>query len=155
ASLILIPWKGTQKAQQFLIVISAMSAFLMFMSLLSGPKPEASSGVRPKRRLFWEVSLLISSALAAWLALATPEVPRLLVAYGRYMGRWIGQGDIIYMGEGMNSSVAVSQLSGGVRNFHVSGKVEASSEPQDMRLQRMLGHLPALLHPNPRSVLIV
>ena len=42
-----------------------------------------------------------------------------------------------------------------MRNFHVSGKVEASSEPQDMRLQRMLGHIPALLHPKPRSVLVV
>ncbi len=39
--------------------------------------------------------------------------------------------------------------------FHVSGKVEASTEPYDMRLQRMLGHLPALFHPNPHSVLIV
>ena len=63
--------------------------------------------------------------------------------------------DFLYVGEGMNASVAVSELDNGVRNFHVSGKVEASSEPQDMRLQRMLGHLPALLHPKPRSVLVV
>ncbi len=55
----------------------------------------------------------------------------------------------------MNASVAVTELSSGVRNFHVSGKVEASSEQQDMRLQRMLGHLPALIHARPRSVLIV
>lgn len=155
ASMILIPRTGTQQSQRLLIVMSAMAAFLVFMSLLSGPKPDASSVARPQRRMLWDVSLLISSALAAWLALVTPEVPRLLVAYGRYMVTWIGQADIIYMGEGMNSSVAVSQLSGGVRNFHVSGKVEASSEPQDMRLQRMLGHLPALLHSNPRSVLVV
>jgi spermidine synthase len=33
--------------------------------------------------------------------------------------------------------------------------VEASTLPQDMRLQRMLGHLPALVHPKPRSVLVV
>jgi spermidine synthase len=33
--------------------------------------------------------------------------------------------------------------------------VEASSLPQDMRLQRMLGHIPALVHPQPKSVLIV
>jgi spermidine synthase len=46
-------------------------------------------------------------------------------------------------------------MSNGVRNFHVSGKVEASTEPQDMRLQRMLGHLPALVHPKARSVLVV
>ena len=40
----------------------------------------------------------------------------------------------------MNVSVAVTELTGGVRSFHGSGKVEASTEPQDMRLQRMLGH---------------
>jgi len=32
---------------------------------------------------------------------------------------------------------------GGVRNFHVSGKIEASTEPQDMRLQRMWAHVGA------------
>jgi spermidine synthase len=55
----------------------------------------------------------------------------------------------------MNASVAVTRWNDGARMFHVSGKVEASSEPYDMRLQRMLGHIPALLHPNPRSVLVV
>src|SRR5437667_11555694 len=55
----------------------------------------------------------------------------------------------------MNSSVAVTLIDDGVRNFHVSGKIEASSEPQDMRLQRMLGHIPALVHPQPKSVLVV
>jgi len=55
----------------------------------------------------------------------------------------------------MNSSIVVSELANGVRNFHVAGKIEASSEPQDMRLQRMLGHISALLHPNPKSVLVV
>jgi spermidine synthase len=55
----------------------------------------------------------------------------------------------------MNASVAVSETPGGARFFHVSGKTEASSMVKDMRLQRMLGHLPALLHPNPESVLIV
>jgi spermidine synthase len=33
--------------------------------------------------------------------------------------------------------------------------VQASSDPQDMRLQRMLGHLSALAHPKPESVLVV
>ncbi len=43
----------------------------------------------------------------------------------------------------------------GAVQFHVSGKVEASTEPYDMRLRRMLGHMPALLHAKPRSVLVV
>ena len=59
------------------------------------------------------------------------------------------------VGEGTNSSMAVSRLPSGYLNYHNAGKVQASSEPQDMRLQRMLGHLPALVHPHPRSVLVV
>jgi spermidine synthase len=40
-------------------------------------------------------------------------------------------------------------------NFHVSGKVVASSDPDDMRLQLMLGHIPALFHGAPKTVLVV
>src|SRR5213079_1623093 len=75
--------------------------------------------------------------------------------HGRYVPSKANEGKIIYVGEGMNASVAVTELDSGTRNFHVGGKVEASTEPQDMRLQRMLGHLPALFHPRPRSVLVV
>jgi spermidine synthase len=93
--------------------------------------------------------------LAGLLAWAVPAIPGDLVAWGRNLPTRRGQMQMLYVGEGMNSSVAVSLYGGDVRNFHVSGKIEASTEPQDMRLQRMLGHIPALLHPNPRSVLIV
>ena len=55
----------------------------------------------------------------------------------------------------MNSSMAVSRLSNGVLNYHNAGKVQASSEPQDMRLQRMLGHLTTLIPENPRNVLVI
>jgi spermidine synthase len=58
----------------------------------------------------------------------------------------------------MNVSVAVTMTKSGerwVRYFHGAGKVQASSDPADMRLQRMLGHLSALLHKNPESVLVV
>jgi len=67
----------------------------------------------------------------------------------------MGQYKVLETREGLNASVAVTQLASGVRNFHVSGKIEASSEPQDMRLQRMLAHLPALFHSHPKSVLVV
>ena len=43
----------------------------------------------------------------------------------------------MYVGEGLNSSIAVSQF-GNTRQFHVSGKSEASTGAYDMRLQRML-----------------
>ncbi|HUK63988.1 MAG TPA: hypothetical protein VLV15_11660, partial [Dongiaceae bacterium] len=69
-------------------------------------------------------------------------------------GALVGLPDILYVGEGMNESVAVSDDRES-RLFSVSGKVEASTARTDMRLQRMLGDLPALLHPGPRSALIV
>ena len=43
----------------------------------------------------------------------------------------------------------------GVRSFHGAGKMQASTLPADMRLQRMLGHIPALVHQEPESVLVV
>src|SRR5439155_3516251 len=60
-----------------------------------------------------------------------------------------------YVGEGMNVSVAVTLTPGGVRSFHGAGKVQASTLPADMRLQRMLGHLSGLLHKKPEKVLVV
>ena len=59
------------------------------------------------------------------------------------------------MGEGVNSSVAVSRVRSGVLNYHNAGKIQASSEPQDMRLQRMLGHFTTLMPRNARSVVVI
>jgi spermidine synthase len=60
----------------------------------------------------------------------------------------------VYVGEGINSSVVIAER-GDQRFFYVSGKSEASSALLDMRLQRMMGHLPALVNSAPRSVLVV
>jgi spermidine synthase len=143
-SLVLIPGIGTQRASQVLIGLTAISAVLLFGSLLGTMRQAATA------------ALVTTAFLAAALLPRVQEVPALLIAYGRFMVTWIDQLDVLYVGEGMNSSIAVAKLkSNGATQFHVAGKVEASSLAQDMRLQRMLGHLPALVHPNPQSVLIV
>jgi len=84
-----------------------------------------------------------------------PPVPTGLIAYGRMIEKWDDDFEYPYFEEGISASVAVSYFSDDVTNFHVSGKVVASSDKYDMRLQRMLGHLPSLIHPEPKSVLIV
>ncbi|HVT82414.1 MAG TPA: hypothetical protein VHM90_17360, partial [Phycisphaerae bacterium] len=68
----------------------------------------------------------------------------------------------IYVGEGMNVSVAVTydDQFPGYRYFHGAGKVQASSNPADMRLQRSLGHISALTNyaqtkQTPKDVLVV
>ena len=88
-----------------------------------------------------------------WRAGVSP-LPGVLVAYGRYTPTRIGEGEIIYVGEGLTASVAVSRLQNGVLNYHNAGKIQASSEPQDMRLQRMLGHLTTLVS-EPKTVVVI
>src|SRR5205085_8862195 len=74
-------------------------------------------------------------------------------AYGRRMGVNAGVSQILYTAEGINSSVAISRWENGTIYVNVNGHVEATTELYDMKLQRMVGHLPALLHPQPVSVL--
>ena len=66
----------------------------------------------------------------------------------------------VYVGEGMNVSVAVTYDPNGFKYFHGAGKVQASSNPMDMRLQRTLGHITALTYyaqttQTPKDVLVV
>jgi spermidine synthase len=160
-SFILIPWIGTSHAEQVVIIVSALSALIMLEPSFAGAEtrpagfqPEAST---PKRG--WNIGATVSLALAmvaaGLLARSVHPLPGLLVAYGRYAATRIGQANVIYVGEGLNASVAVSELSNGVRNYHNAGKVQASSEPQDMRLQRMLGHLTTLIPPQAKKVLVI
>jgi len=156
-SMFLIAWVGTQQSQRLLIGLSAVAGLLMLAPTVRPFRANASSPSGPRRRAFGiagAIWLAASTGLAALLAWSVPEVPGGLVAYGRYLATRVLPTNVLYIGEGMNASVAVTDDLG-VRSFHVSGKVEASSGWQDMRLQRMLGHIPALLHPEPRSVLVV
>ena len=151
-SLLLIQSIGTQQIERLLIAVSGVSGMLMFWprgsrSPESGPPAGGGIG-RP-------ILVCLGVGLVALLAWSVPRVPWQLVAYGRYLPAKTELGSLLFMGEGMNASVAVTELSGGVRNFHISGKIEASTDARDMRLQRMLGHIPGLLHPRPQSVLVV
>jgi spermidine synthase len=145
-SLVLVGTVGSQKTQQVLIGIAAMSALLMLMPATGEVrKPLTSTPV-----------VVIGIALVAGLlARSVAPIPWLLVAYGRYSATWVGQNEMVYVGEGVTASVAVTRTPTGVLNYHNAGKVQASSEPQDMRLQRMLGHITTLVPKNPNKVLVI
>ena len=157
ASLFLVRSMGTQNAQRAIIVLSVISGLLMLLPLLlpRGADEAEPDVARPSLGPAGAFLVATGVAVALILVLSLPKVPAGLVAYGRFLPTWSTEPNYLFVGEGMNASVVVSEWSNGVRNFHVSGKVEASTEPQDMRLQRLLGHLPALVHPAPKSVLIV
>jgi spermidine synthase len=142
--LVLIPWLGTRGAQQVFIVVAAVSGVVAVLPLL----------LRRPAMLGSAATSIVFAGAALYFAANVSAVPAGLIAWGRTLS-WQGPPRALYWGEGMNASIAVTEESNGYRNFHVSGKVEASTEPQDMRLQRLLGHISGLLHDNPRNVLVV
>ena len=153
-SFVLVPWIGSSHSEQVLIIISALSALILLEPSFAGGKGGASEA-NPRWNLGGTVVLAAAMVGAGLLARSVHPLPGLLVAYGRYSATRVGQADIIYVGEGLNASVAVSQLSNGVLNYHNAGKVQASSEPQDMRLQRMLGHLTTLIPTSAKKVVVI
>jgi spermidine synthase len=138
-SLLLIARAGSQHAEQLLISLSTAAALVL---LLRSPGPR------------WRAAgfAVVLSGAAIY---SIPPVPGVLIAHGRYAASWLNKSEIVYAREGMNSSVAVSRFPSGAVTFHVAGKIQASTVPRDMRLQRMLGHLTTLMAGNPRSVLVI
>lgn len=143
-TLILVPGIGTAGCERVLIVMAGLSALVMLLPQVMAAKS-----------LWAAAGLVAAMAAAGVLAVNVTPVPGMLIAYGRRLMTSANSSKLLYTGEGINSSIAITQWSDGAVQFHVSGKVEASTEPYDMKLQRMLGHMPALVHPDPKSVLVV
>ncbi|MFH1764100.1 MAG: fused MFS/spermidine synthase [Gemmatimonadota bacterium] len=171
-SLIAIPWLGTQNAQRLLMLLTMVSAAILLAPGLVAAKPAQKPTPEPSLKgasraqqgerapaaagggLGRWASAGVSLAMVAYLVSHLSPVPPVLVAYGRYAPTYhppLAR----YVGEGINSSIAVTEMANGDLNIHVGGKIVASTEPQDMRLQRLLGHITALLAQEPRSVLVV
>ena len=147
--LLLVVYLGSRVAQQLMILASAEAALLMLIPFLSSRRPQ-----RPVR--LREVLLVATAVLALVpLVLSVPAIPGRFVAFGRFLPVRGANAEVIYVGEGLTASVAVTRDSSGILNYHNAGKVQASSYPPDMRLQRMLGHLVTLVPENNRSFLVI
>jgi spermidine synthase len=182
-SMLVIPQVGTQWGQRLLIMLAALSALVAFGPFFvsrNRSKKKSRQGAQTlavsRGRL---AGARLSLAIVALLVILVSSVPWAAVAFGRYSRSWlpycepgiVKEKDIplgapegaksqycIYVGEGMNVSVAVTKSTAGWLYFHGAGKVQASSAPEDMRLQRMLGHLSVLARTNPddvKNVLVV
>ena len=139
---VLVVTLGSQRTQQLMILVSACSALVLSLT------PPRSARV-PR----WATAALAGAALL--LALGVPALPPELVAYGRFLPTRGSDANVVYVGEGLTSSIAVSAEPSGILTYHNAGKTQASTYPQDMRLQRMLGHLTTLIPARPASVLVI
>jgi spermidine synthase len=110
---------------------------------------------------------LAAAAAALAVAAASPRLvggwDRALLSGGAYkyaayapadrLEEELRAGDLVYYREGAAATVSVKRL-GGTLSLAVDGKVDATSAG-DMLTQRLLAHLPLLLHPRPREVCVI
>lgn len=176
-SMLAIPQIGTQWAQRFIIILAAVSALAAFAPFFASRQRIKKKSVKGARTLIISrgklAGVILSLATVVLLVILVSPVPWIAVAFGRSSSYWMKPAvpglaqdkDVpldtspgpkkrycLYVGEGMNVSVAVTKSPRGWRYFHGAGKMQASSNPLDMRLQRMLGHLSVLTRPNPGDV---
>lgn len=90
----------------------------------------------------WDRLLLSSGAYKYAAALRGPSLETALAA-----------GELLSYREGATGTVTVRRLAGTV-SLAIDGKVDASNSG-DMLTQRLLAHVPLLLHPNPKRVAIL
>jgi len=149
-SLVLIVTVGTQNSERILIALSAAAAAVTLVPALVRDRAAPHFTTRDA---IWTLAIV---ALAVLVGRNVVAVPPLLVGHGRFSAVERNTKEtFLYVGEGMNSSPAVSRDLNGVLSYYNAGKIQASTLPQDMRLQRMLGHLTTLLPAQPREVLVI
>jgi spermidine synthase len=159
ADLLLVPHFGLQPP------------YLMFATLLLGGSAWAlaeEARWRPALKLAVPAALVVT--LLALSVRWTPWDPVLMSSgVHRYGLEWRNRVDsafdldtwlreqqkLIFYEEGSEAVVAVSETDTGRRFLSVNGKTDAGSGVEDVVTQRFIAHVPLLLHPRPRRVLVI
>lgn len=129
---VLLPRLGSRRALIALAALYLLTSLAMFL---------------PRRR--WVPAL----ALAALFAGAARLVPD---PFDVTLARRHGQSErIFWREEGVQTSVSIH--TGAFRGWlmYLDGLHQASDAPEMVRLHRLIGHLPMVLHPNPKRSLVV
>jgi spermidine synthase len=146
AAYTLLPAIGLQATLKVAAAIHALAAILAL---------SATPGSRRR-------PLLVVGALLAVVALL-PRWDQELLAGGAYryghgipapdLAESLRAGELLYYRDGAESTVSVRRL-GATKGLAVDGKVDATNTA-DMATQRMIAHLPLLLHGRAREALVV
>lgn len=154
AGFLLVPWLGIQWTMRLGIGLNLVVG-LAILGL-----------ARPIRRPVWGVAGAVSVlalGLTAWLPMWNPALMSSGVAiYGRMYLPYLQSGvfdrkewrnDLLYYRDGISSTVSIHK-DGPSTFLRVNGKTDAGNF-RDMHTQLFLGHIPMLLHPNPKRVLVI
>ena len=155
-SFILIPQLGLQRSLQ-LVSIAAVLAGLFVAWRSAAGLPGPKGGLR------YRLAASIAATSVVAFALLMPPWNHARLANGAYrfapslaagdIETALEAGDLSYYREGAAGTVSVRRLIG-VTSLAIDGKVDASNG-SDMATQKLLAHLPLLLHDDPHAVYII
>ncbi len=150
AGFVTIPMLGLQQTLHLVTVL------LMLAGVVAAIRGKLSLRVRLYGLVGTAVSLAIFVFSPAWdLELLASGVYK----YSAYVAKDLDletaltAGTLLYYGEGAASTVTVKRLTG-TTTLAIDGKVDASNG-SDMLTQKLIAHLPLLLHENPREVCVI
>ena len=160
AGFVLIPLLGLQRS---MVLAAAIS--LAYGAVVLGA---AAATWRPARRHWVAVATLgsVCGALVLPAAVEPWDLSYLGAFQSNALHNYVGDSGkvdlsrqtaglrLLYYREGRGSTVSVLERRGN-RTLVVSGKAVATDTLPDMQHELLLGHLPVLLHPAPKAVLVV
>jgi spermidine synthase len=148
AGFVLIPALGLHLTIRAVAATSAITAIAIL--------------VRAHRSAGRSLGFALAAAVLAAIAVA-PHWDRSLLSSGAYkyapamrgsnLATALTAGELLSYREGAAGTVAVRKLTGAI-SLAIDGKVDASNAG-DMLTQRLLAHVPLLVHPNPQRVAIL
>jgi len=157
AGFVLIPMLGLQGG---MLLSSSLAAGYGLIVIVASATASSS-----RRAIALPVAVALALVLVVFGPLIAPrwDLHRLATfKHDRIQYDFSGQMDLLYYKEGQSSTVAVVDI---VEDFRgekdlrryiaVNGKVVASDGSGDMDTQLLLGHVPVLLHPDPKSALVI
>jgi spermidine synthase len=151
AGFVLIPRLGIQATFGILLALSLFVGAIAWIQaeagiLGAGSGQQAARGAVRFARGTLPPALVILSATLGWIA--SPP--------GRYLKTLVTEPHrLLFYREGNNATVSVVEQSNGVRSILVDGQPVAGTAPTSVVDQKMLAHLPLLLHPEPQRALTV
>jgi spermidine synthase len=136
AGFVLIPWLGIRTTLGLLI------AGTLAVGLVAWARSQQPAGWRRSRAL----ALVLLAGGLGWMMIAPGGYFKSLVEEPRHL---------LFYREGNNATVAVVEEPAGIRTILVDGQPVAGTVGTSVIDQKMLAHLPLLLHPAPHRALTV
>jgi spermidine synthase len=138
AGFVLIPWIGSQNGLFLMAAINLLvgSGFLVWAV-------RKGSGRRALAAAFGGGLLVVG------LAFATATPGGVILSAGTYAG----ERNLLFIREDVSATVALRQWPTGALSLELNGVNVAGSSPSLIGTQKLQGHLPLMMHPDPKKIL--